>query len=482
MTTPIQEPAGAESGQLSSVKQALLAVRDMSAKLKAMEAARNEPIAVIGCSCRFPGQADTPEQYWELLKHGVDAISEVPSDRWNAEAWHDPDPDKPGTIVTRQGGFIGDPSAFDPQFFEISRREAASLDPQQRLLLELTWEALERANIPHEAVRGQPVGVFVALSNVDYALLMHKNRPPEAIDAYFITGNTYSVAAGRLSFFLGVTGPSFSVDTACSSSLLATHLACQSLRNRECELGIVAGVNRILIPEVSINFSRGHMLAPDGRCKTFDAAADGYARGEGGGSLILKRLSDAQRDGDTILALIRGSAINQDGASGGLTMPNGLAQERVIRQALANAQVKPLDIDYLETHGTGTPLGDPIEIDALSKVFGPERPAEHPLHIGSVKTNFGHLESAAGMASLIKVILSLGNRAIPPHLHCHTRSPQIDWSRAPIDIPTTLTPWPERNRPRRAGISSFAFGGTNAHMILEEAPAPLEAPIEPLSP
>ncbi|MEO5346140.1 MAG: amino acid adenylation domain-containing protein [Magnetococcus sp. YQC-9] len=471
MSTPSQDSTGADSGQLSSVKQALVAVREMSAKIKGLEAIRNEPIAVVGLSCRFPGGADTPEQYWTLLKNGVDAISEVPPDRWNASAWHDPDPDKPGTIVTRQGGFIGDPAAFDPQFFEISRREAASLDPQQRLLLELTWEALERANIPHEAIRGQPVGVFVALSNVDYALLMHKNRKPEEIDAYFITGNTYSVAAGRLSFFLGVTGPSFSVDTACSSSLLATHLACQSLRNKECDLALVAGVNRILIPEVSINFSRGHMLAPNGRCKTFDAQADGYARGEGGGSLVLKRVSDAQRDGDPILALIRGSAVNQDGASGGLTMPNGLAQEQVIRQALANAQTKPGGIDYVETHGTGTPLGDPIEIDALSAVFGPERPASQPLHIGSVKTNFGHLESAAGMASLIKTILSLTHRAIPPHLHCQTRSPHIDWGRAPLEIPTSLTPWPQREAPRRAGISSFAFGGTNAHMILEEAPS-----------
>ncbi|MBF0213629.1 MAG: aminotransferase class III-fold pyridoxal phosphate-dependent enzyme [Magnetococcales bacterium] len=472
MNPSSQEPSGSESNPLSSVKQALLAVRDMSAKLKAMEASRNEPIAIIGSSCRFPGQADSPEQFWELLKNGIDAIGEVPPDRWNAAAWHDPDPDHPGTINTRFGGFIGDPTRFDPQFFELSRREAASLDPQQRLLLELTWEALERAHIPHESLRGQAAGVFVAMSNVDYALLMHKHRDPKEIDAYYITGNASSVAAGRLSFFLGVTGPSLSVDTACSSSLLATHLACQSLRQRECDLGLVAGVNRILIPEVSVNFSKGHMLAPDGRCKTFDARADGYSRGEGCGALVLKRLSDAQKDGDTILAVIRGSAVNQDGASGGLTMPSGLAQERVIRQALINSALKPDQIDYVETHGTGTPLGDPIEVDALATVFGGDRPLQRPLMIGSVKTNFGHLESAAGMASLIKTILALTHREIPPHLHWQTPSPHIDWKKAPITVPTRLTPWPERAEPRRAGISSFAFGGTNVHMILEEAPPP----------
>ncbi|MBF0272352.1 MAG: amino acid adenylation domain-containing protein [Magnetococcales bacterium] len=476
MSQMSQEPSGSEANPLSSVKQALLAVREMSAKLKAMEATRSEPIAIIGASCRFPGQADSPEQFWELLKNGVDAITSVPPDRWNADAWHDPDPDKPGTISTRFGGFIGDPTPFDPQFFEISRREAASLDPQQRLLLELTWEALERANIPHEALRGQSAGVFVAMSNVDYALLMHKNRDPKEIDAYFITGNASSVAAGRLSYFLGVTGPSLSVDTACSSSLLATHLACQSLRQRECDLGLVAGVNRILIPEVSVNFSKGHMLAPDGRCKTFDARADGYARGEGCGALVLKRLSDALRDQDTILAVIRSSAVNQDGASGGLTIPSGLAQERVIRQALSNANLKPSQIDYVETHGTGTPLGDPIEVDALAKVFGSDRGADRPLMIGSVKTNFGHLESAAGMASLLKTTLALRHRAIPPHLHCHTPSPHIDWKKAPITVPNRLTPWPNTgSEPARAGISSFAFGGTNVHMILEEAPAPIAA-------
>ncbi|MBF0428041.1 MAG: amino acid adenylation domain-containing protein [Magnetococcales bacterium] len=477
--TPLSENPP-PSNQLSPVKQALLAMREMSAKLKAEEESRTEPIAIIGTSCRFPGNADTPEQFWELLKNGTDAIREVPPDRWNAQAWYDPNPDNPGTINTRFGGFIEELTTFDPQFFEISRREAASLDPQQRLLLELSWEAMERANIPQEAIRGKPVGVFVALSNVDYALLMHQTRKPQEIDAYYVTGNASSVAAGRLSYFLGVTGPSLSVDTACSSSLLATHLACQSLRMRECNLGLVAGVNRILIPEISVNFTKGHMLAPDGRCKTFDAKADGYARGEGGGAILLKRLSDALADGNTILALIRGSAVNQDGASGGLTMPSGLAQERVIRQALAASSLKPHQIDLIETHGTGTPLGDPIEVDALATVFGRDR--NRPLIIGSVKTNFGHLESAAGMASMLKTVLALRHQAIPPHLHWQTPSPHIDWKRAPMTIPTQLTPWPSHGEPRRAGISSFAFGGTNVHMILEEAPTVSPKENTPLTP
>ncbi|MBF0153072.1 MAG: amino acid adenylation domain-containing protein [Magnetococcales bacterium] len=477
MTALPAEPSGSAPDALSPTKQALLAVREMRARLKAMEESRSEPIAIVGMSCRFPGGADDPERFWHLLQSGTDAISEVPPDRWNAAAWHHADPDAPGRINTRFGGFIGDPTLFDPQFFEISRREAESLDPQQRLLLELTWEAIERANLPLESLRGRSAGVFVACSNIDYGLLLHKARTPEAIDAYFVTGNASSVAAGRLSFFLGVTGPCLSVDTACSSSLVATHLACQSLRQRECNLGLVAGVNRILIPEISVTFAKGHMLAPDGRCKTFDARADGYARAEGCGALVLKRLSDALADGDAILAVIRGSAINQDGASGGLTMPNGVAQERVIRQALAASSLQPGQIDYIETHGTGTPLGDPIEVGALAQVFGRDRAASHPLLIGSVKTNFGHLESAAGMASLIKTILALQNQAIPPHLHWVTPSPHIDWNQAPITVPTRLTPWPRRGEPRRAGISSFAFGGTNVHTILEEAPVPAKAPV-----
>ncbi|MBF0426015.1 MAG: aminotransferase class III-fold pyridoxal phosphate-dependent enzyme, partial [Magnetococcales bacterium] len=479
-TTPAgTQAAGATAEPLSPTKQALLAVREMRARLQAVEESRNEPIAIIGMSCRFPGGADDPERFWQLLASGSDAISEVPPDRWDAAAWHHVDPDAPGKINTRFGGFIGDPIPFDPQFFEISRREATSLDPQQRLALELAWEAIEHANIPLEALRNQPAGVFLACSNVDYGLLLHKARAPEEIDAYFITGNTSSVAAGRLSFFLGITGPCISIDTACSSSLIATHLACQSLRQKECNLALVAGVNRILIPEVSITFSKGHMLAADGRCKTFDARADGYARGEGGGVLVLKRLSDAQAAGDAILAVIRGGATNQDGASGGLTMPSGPAQERVMRQALAATNLQPGMIDYIEAHGTGTPLGDPIEIGALARVFGPGRTADRPLFVGSVKTNFGHLEAAAGMASLIKTTLALQHAAIPPHLHWHTPSPHIDWTQAPITIPTRLTPWPRQAEPRRAGISSFAFGGSNVHLILEEAPTPATPPPTP---
>ncbi|OAD24132.1 beta-ketoacyl synthase [Candidatus Thiomargarita nelsonii] len=359
--------------------------------------------------------------------------------------------------------------SFDAHFFGISPREAMSMDPQQRLLLEVSWNALENANLVPAQLSGSSTGVFVGISSMEYGALSLLTGDPDRIDAYYGTGGSLGVAAGRLSYVLGLTGPSLIVDTACSSSLVTTHLACQSLRLDECDLALVGGVNLIYGPETYINFSKARMLSPDGRCKTFDAAADGYGRGEGCGVIVLKRLSDAQRDGNNILAQIRGSAVNQDGPSGGLTVPNGPSQEKVIRQALDRSGIKPGQVSYIEAHGTGTVLGDPIEVNSLNNVFGSAHSRENPLIVGSVKSNIGHLESAAGIAGLIKVVLSLQHKEIPPHLHFKQPNPQIDWEEIPIVVPTSLQPWLVGER-RIAGLSSFGFSGTNAHIIIEEAP------------
>lgn len=424
-----------------------------------------EPIAIVGLSCRFP-QAPNPQAFWELLRNGVDAISEVPSDRWDVDAFHSNDP-APGKVTTRFGGFLDDVDLFDPHFFGISPREAARMDPQQRLLLEVSWEALENAFIPPDALAGTRTGVFVGISSYDYSRLQFDD--PERIDAYAGTGNAHSIAANRLSYALDLRGPSMAVDTACSSSLVAVHLACQSLRSGESDVALAGGVNLILTPELTITFSQARMLAPDGHCKTFDANADGYVRGEGCGVVVLKRLSDAMRDGDNILALIRGSAVNQDGRSNGLTAPNGLAQQDVIRYALADAGVAPQQIGYVEAHGTGTPLGDPIEISALRAVLD-DGTSNNRVLVGSVKTNIGHLESAAGIAGLIKSVLALQNESIPPHLNLKAVNPHLSLEDSRIEIGTYLRPWKRRDQPRFAGVSSFGFGGTNAHIIISDAP------------
>lgn len=447
-------------------QRVVLLAAQLQARLDALENQRAEPIAVIGMSCRFPGGANTPEAFWELLKHGVDAITEVPSERWDINEYFDPDPDAIGKMSTRWGGFIKDVDQFDPQFFGIAPREAVGLDPQQRLLLELSWEALERAGQSPEQLMNSETGVFVGISGGDY-LLLNMDAGIANLDAYFASGNARSIASGRLSYFLGLRGPSFPVDTACSSSLVATHLAVQSLRNEECRLALVGGVNLILRPETTIALSKARMLAPDGRCKTFDARANGFVRSEGGGVVLLKRLSDAIADGDNILALIRGSAIGQDGRSNGLTAPNGPAQEAVIRSALSSGRVSPQQISYVETHGTGTSLGDPIEVQALSAVLGEDR--QQPIVMGSVKTNIGHLESAAGIAGLIKTVLMLQHGQIPPNLHLQTPNPHIPWSELPVTVPAELTPW--QNEEKFAGVSSFGFSGTNAHVVLSEPPA-----------
>jgi len=445
--------------------RALQAIETLQQKLGEAEQVQFEPIAIVGMGCRFPG-AENPDAYWQLLEQGKDAITTVPEDRWDAEAYHDAKPATPGKIVTREGGFIGQLDEFDAAFFGISPREAVSLDPQQRLMMEVSWEALEQGHqVPGEWA-GKSVGVFLGLSSNDYSQQL-LTRPETEIDAYLATGNSHSVAAGRLSYSLGFTGPSLAVDTACSSSLVAVHLACQSLRNQGCEMALAGGVNRLISPEFSINFSQARMLAPDGRCKTFDASANGFSRGEGCGVVVLKRLSDALAQGDPILAVIRGSAVNQDGRSGGLTVPNGPAQQAVIRQALKKAKVEPAQVSYVEAHGTGTELGDPIEIGALSGVFGQLRQA--PLQVGSVKTNIGHLEAAAGIAGLIKVVLSMQHQTLPKQLHFTEPNPHIDWSAGAIAITDTPCPWPIEQQ--IAGVSSFGFGGTNAHVVLAAPPA-----------
>ncbi|MGQ4807007.1 hypothetical protein NKDENANG_00345 [Candidatus Entotheonellaceae bacterium PAL068K] len=460
------------AGQLSTAQQMFLALREARRKLEALERAKTEPIAIIGMGCRFPGGADAPEAFWQVLQGGVDAITEVPAERWDLEAYYDAESRTPGKSYVRSAGFLPRVDLFDPQFFSISPREAVSMDPQQRLLLEVSWEALEHAG-QFSHLAGSPTGVFVGITSYDYGTLMLSGNLSQ-LDAYFISGNVLNAAAGRLSYTLGLQGPSMAIDTACSSSLVAIHLACQSLRNGECRQALAGGSNVILLPDSMVALCQAGVLAVDGRCKTFDAAADGYGRGEGCGVLVLKRLSDAVADGDHILALIRGSAVNQDGPSGGFTVPNGAAQQDLIRRALAMARIEPAAVDYVEAHGTGTSLGDPIEVRALTAVLGQGRLSERPLRIGSVKTNIGHLESAAGVAGVIKVVLSLQHGEIPPHLHFNTPNPHIDWEHLPVRVPTDLTPWPAETS-RIAAVSSFGFSGTNAHVILEAAPQPAGA-------
>ncbi|MGB7623536.1 MAG: polyketide synthase, partial [Terriglobia bacterium] len=457
--------------QLSPVKRAIVELRVLRAKLREAERVRHEPIAVIGMGCRFPGGANGPDSLWRMLCDGTDAIREVPRDRWDINEFFDPNPDAPGKMSTRWAGFLDEVDKFDADFFGVSPREAVTMDPQQRLFLEVCWESLENAGQSPEKLLGSPTGVFLGIGSSDYAHLQMQFGDPHQIDAYFATGTCHSVASGRLSYTLGLEGPSISLDTACSSSLVAIHLACQSLRIGDCRMALAGGVNVILAPEFLINFSKSHMMAADGRCKTFDASADGFVRGEGCGVVVLKRLADAAADRDNILAVIRGTAINQDGRSSGLTVPNGSSQQEVIRKALMNAGVEPSEVGYVETHGTGTSLGDPIEVHALNAVYGEGRSAQHPLALGSIKTNFGHLETAAGVAGLLKVVLILMHGEIPPHLHFKEPNPHIPWNEFPISVPTTRTLWPSDSTRRIAAVSSFGFSGTNTHVILESAAA-----------
>jgi acyl transferase domain-containing protein len=433
-----------QSKDLSPLKQAYIAIEKLQAKIEALEADKRAPIAVIGIGCRYPGGADNPLTFWELLRNGHDAIREIPKDRFDIDAYYDPNPEAAGKISTRWGAFIDSVDQFEPQLFGISPREAISMDPQQRLLLEVAWESLEHAGIAPDKLYNSPTGVYVGVSALDYAQVQLDAAGIENIDTYYSSGIASSIVSGRLSYVLGLQGPSITVDTACSSSLVAVHLAVQALRSGDCRLALAGGVYLMLSPENTIALSKYNMLSPDGRCKAFDDSADGFGQGEGCGIVVLKKLSDALADGDNILAVIRGSAVNQDGPSSGLTAPNGPSQEAVIRSALANAGMKPSDIGYVETHGTGTSLGDPIEVNALGAVFGEKR--QQPLRIGSVKANIGHTVSAAGVAGLIKAILTVQHGEISPLLNLTRLSSHIPWADYPIEVPPQLMRWPEENR------------------------------------
>jgi acyl transferase domain-containing protein len=465
-----------ERAEVTQLRRALAAINELRLRLDSLEQARREPVAVIGMACRFPGGADTPQKFWELLANGVDGIREVPADRWDNRDLYDPDPNAAGKISTRWGGFIDSVDQFDPFFFGISPREAANMDPQQRLLLEVSWEALENAGQTMTGLAGSRAGVFVGVHShsIDYYLMQLSD--PAALDVYSGTGTAHNVIAGRVAYQLDLRGPCVAVDTACSSSLVAIHQAVQSLRQGESDLALCGGVNLMLSPEFSISASRMSMLAPDGRCKTFDARADGFVRSEGCGMVVLKRLSDAQRDGDPILALVRGSATNQDGRSNGLTAPNGQSQEAVIRAALDNGGLDASCLTYIEAHGTGTVLGDPIEVEAIANVLG-ARPDGPACYLGSAKANIGHLEGAAGVAGLIKAILSLQHRSLPPLLHFQQLNPHIRLEGTPLRIPQQALDWPAPPGRRFAGVSSFGWSGTNVHVVLEEAPdGPSAAP------
>jgi len=459
--------AAAAAAPLSPLKRAFLAVQSLQGKLDELQAAKNEPIAVIGLSCRFPG-AENPERYWELLAAGMDAVSERPAGRWPKEMLDDDD--VVGEQGSRWGGFLSTVDTFDPLFFSLAPREAAGMDPQQRLFLEVCWEALENAGIAADKLNGHPTGVFAGACTNDYWNLQLRGGDLAAVGTHFASGIAHSIITGRISYLLGLTGPSISIDTACSSSLTAIHLACQAIRNGECDMALAGGVSTILLPDIAVAYARSGMAAADGRCKVFDASADGFVRGEGCGVVVLKRLSKAIADGDIIHALIRGSALNQDGASSSMTAPSGPAQEAVIRSALKAAGLKPGDVGYVEAHGTGTVLGDPIELQAIGAALGPGRAPGDDVLVGSVKSNFGHLEASAGVAGLIKIILSMQHGAIPASLHFKTPNPMIPWDQLPVRVPTALTPWKAPAGSRVAGISGFGFSGTNAHLIVSDAP------------
>jgi acyl transferase domain-containing protein len=452
---------------LTPKQRAVLALKAGSSKRESNDRPRREPIAIIGMACRFPG-AGNPEAFWQLLRNGTDAITEVPSNRWDLREFYDADPAAPGKMSTRWGGFLEQTDAFDRHFFGISQREADCMDPQQRLLAELAYEALEDAGHAPAQLAGSRTGVFIGISNNDYGRLHNDNAAFS--DPFAGTGNALCIGANRLSYLFDFQGPSMAIDTACSSSLVGVHLACQSLWNGEALMALAGGVNLILSPALTVNFSKGGFMAPDGRCKPFDARANGYVRGEGGGLLVLKPLSHAVADGDVIHAVIRGTAVNQDGRSNGLTAPSRHAQEACLREAYQRAGIAPSQVQYVEAHGTGTALGDPIEALALGTILGENRPAGRPCHIGSVKSNIGHLEAAAGIASLIKVVLALRHQTIPPTLHYQTPNPHIPFDRLPLRVQQTLGPWPEHDGAALAGVSSFGFGGTNAHVVVESAP------------
>jgi acyl transferase domain-containing protein/NADPH:quinone reductase-like Zn-dependent oxidoreductase/acyl carrier protein len=467
---------GNSGGHSALLKQALRAVEQMKQKLDAADTRQHQPIAIIGIGCRFPGEVYDTASFWDLLKHGREALSAVPPDRWDIDEFYDPDPSKPGKMVSRVGGFLTGVELFDAGFFGIAPREAAMMDPQQRLLLEVVWEALEKAGIAPRSLAGNRVGMYLGIASGDYAQMQLQAGDASLLDVHFASGNAHSVASGRLSYLLGLKGPSLSVDTACSSSLVAVHLACQALRARECNMAIAGGVNVILAPETTVALSQAQMMSPDGRCRAFDERANGFVRAEGCGVVLLKPLDRAQADGDPILAVIRGTALNQDGATSSLTVPNGPSQEELMRRALKEADRTAMQVGYVEAHGTGTSLGDPIELRALGSVYGASRKAGEPMLVGSLKTNFGHMEAAAGVGGLIKLVLALQHGEVPAHLHFETPTRHVPWDEIGLAVPRSTMPWPGLQNaagelmPRVGAVSSFGFSGTNAHLIVEQAP------------